>query len=82
MTSYTGVLNKLLSDENTNKNQMDSMKVDIKRAQNQFTTKSYLLVFGRYWRYWVNFQCLEFNINLFNFIALINDIIMVIFGSI
>ena len=44
----TGVLNKLLSDENTNKNQMDSMKVDIKRAQNQFTTKSYLLVFGRY----------------------------------
>ena len=44
----TGVLNKLLSDENTNKNQMDSMKVDTKRAQNQFTTKSYLLVFGRY----------------------------------
>ena len=48
---YTGVLNKLLSDENTNKNQMDSMKVDIKRDQNQFTTKSYLLVFGRYLRY-------------------------------
>ena len=48
MEHCTGVLNKLLSDENTNKNQMDSMKVDIKRAQNQFTTKSYLLVFGRY----------------------------------
>ena len=30
----TGVLNKLLSDENTYKNQLDSMKVDIKRAQN------------------------------------------------
>ena len=44
----TDPLNQLLSDENTNKNQMDSMKVDIKRAQNQFTTKSYLLVFGRY----------------------------------